>query len=217
MLSPPVFLSYFSQNTDKLETCSHDHFTPSFTALNSFLSSPGQRSTAFQLAHNTSGGIYDMQQAHPEMARAFQNYLQLEHSYLPSWLNVVDFQSEFAENTCTDTVLFVDVGGGNGQQCVNLLTEYPNMKGRVILQDTPSVVQDAHPHNRVERMGYDYFTEQPVKCEMRYPWKRRRGLWLTDIPHRLTLQVQRLITSDKSFTTTMTTRAFAFSRLLFLP
>ncbi|OOO07826.1 O-methyltransferase family 2 [Aspergillus oryzae] len=150
----------------------HDHFTPSFKALNSFLSSPGQRSTAFQLAHNMSGGIYDMQQAHPEMARAFQNYLQLEHSYLPSWLNVVDFQSEFAENTCTDTVLFVDVGGGNGQQCVNLLTEYPNMKGRVILQDTPSVVQDALPHNRVERMGYDYFTEQPVKGAKAYHFRQ---------------------------------------------
>ncbi|KAB8205601.1 S-adenosyl-L-methionine-dependent methyltransferase [Aspergillus parasiticus] len=125
----------------------HDHFTPCFTALSSFLSSPEQRSTAFQLAHNTSGGLYDMQQAHPDMAKAFQNYLQLEHSCLPNWLTVVDFQSEFAENTCTDTVLFVDLGGGNGQQCLNLLTEYPNMKGRVILQDTPSVVQDALPNS----------------------------------------------------------------------
>ncbi|KAE8418554.1 hypothetical protein BDV36DRAFT_294982 [Aspergillus pseudocaelatus] len=114
----------------------HDLVAPSFTALNSFLSSPGQR--------------------------VFQYYLQLEHSYLPNWLNVVDFQSEFAENICIETVLFVDVGVGNGQQCVNLLTEYPNLKGRVILQDTPSVIQATLPHSRVERMAYDYFTEQPM-------------------------------------------------------
>lgn len=116
-----------------------------------------------------------MQHADPDISKAFQNYIQLEHSYLPSWLNVVDFQSEFAEDTSTDTVLFVDVGGGNGQQCVNLLTENPNLRGRVILQDTPSVIQNALPDSRVETMGYDYFTEQPVKGKMRCSWQRRCG------------------------------------------
>ncbi|KAB8258510.1 S-adenosyl-L-methionine-dependent methyltransferase [Aspergillus pseudonomiae] len=132
----------------------HDFFTPSFTALNAFLSSPRQRPTAFQLAHNTSDGPYDMQHADPDISKAFQNYIQLEHSYLPSWLNVVDFQSEFAEDTSTDTVLFVDVGGGNGQQCVNLLTENPNLRGRI------------------ETMGYDYFTEQPVKGAKAYHFRQ---------------------------------------------
>ncbi|KAE8403184.1 S-adenosyl-L-methionine-dependent methyltransferase [Aspergillus pseudonomiae] len=150
----------------------HDFFTPSFTALNAFLSSPRQRPTAFQLAHNTSDGPYDMQHADPDISKAFQNYIQLEHSYLPSWLNVVDFQSEFAEDTSTDTVLFVDVGCGNGQQCVNLLTENPNLRGRVILQDTPSVIQNALPDSRVETMGYDYFTEQPVKGAKAYHFRQ---------------------------------------------
>ena len=174
-LSPPNRLRYISQATDKLKIYSHDLVTPSFTALNSFLSSPRQRSTAFQLAHNTSDGFYDMQKANPDMARAFQEYIQLEHSYLPNWLNVVDFQSEFAENTCMDTVLFVDVGGGNGQQCVNLVTKYPNLKGRIILQDTPSVIQAALPHSRVERMACDYFTEQKVIGKTRHSWQRKRG------------------------------------------
>lgn len=35
---------------------------------------------------------------------------------LPSWLGVVPFDSEYGRSTTPATPLFVDVGGGNGQQ-----------------------------------------------------------------------------------------------------
>jgi demethylsterigmatocystin 6-O-methyltransferase len=61
--------------------------------------------------------------------------------------------------------MFVDVGGGTGQQCLELKKKYPNLTGRVILQDLPAVVAEAEfPADLgIEKMAYDFFTEQPIK------------------------------------------------------
>lgn len=59
----------------------------------------------------------------------------------------------------------MDVGGGNGQQCVELLNEFPSLKGRgrIVLQDRKDVLEKAIVEDGIERMAYDYLTEQPVK------------------------------------------------------
>lgn len=64
-----------------------------------------------------------------------------------------------------DVVLFVDVAGGLGRYTEALLAKFPGIPGRLILQDLPPVIesiQELHP--RIERMEYDFFTEQPIKC-----------------------------------------------------
>jgi demethylsterigmatocystin 6-O-methyltransferase len=61
----------------------------------------------------------------------------------------------------------VDVGGGKGQQCAALLQKNANLNGRIILQDLPTVVAGAITDDRVERMGHDFFTEQPIKGIMK--------------------------------------------------
>lgn len=66
--------------------------------------------------------------------------------------------------TNKDAVLFVDVAGGLGYYTEELLAMFPDAPGRLILQDLPPVlgsIQQLHP--RIESMGYDFFTEQPIK------------------------------------------------------
>lgn len=63
-----------------------------------------------------------------------------------------------------DAVLLVDLGGGIGHYTEQFRSGFPDAPGRLILQDLPVVlgqVQGLHP--RIERMEYDFFTEQPVK------------------------------------------------------
>lgn len=89
--------------------------------------------------------------------------MELQFSSLPTWIDVFDFASEYARDTTSDTPIFVDVGGGNGQQCVSLQQRYPNIQGRIILQDRPRILANAITGSGVERMEYNFFTEQPVK------------------------------------------------------
>lgn len=65
----------------------------------------------------------------------------------------------------TERAVFVDIGGGTGQQCIALKDRFPGLPGKVILQDLPLVVAAAVIPEGVEAMAYDFFTLQPVKGE----------------------------------------------------
>ena len=68
-----------------------------------------------------------------------------------------------------ETPLFVDVGGGVGHQCLALVTRFPSLKGRVILQDLPAVLARAAPLKGVDFMAHDFWTEQPVQGRVSSP------------------------------------------------
>jgi len=66
----------------------------------------------------------------------------------------------------SDDVLLVDVGGSLGHDLSEFQRKWPDMPGRLVLQDLPAVVEQAQSmslHPRVEVMPHDFFTEQPVK------------------------------------------------------
>lgn len=61
----------------------------------------------------------------------------------------------------------VDVGGGKGHDLILLKNMYPDLKGRMILQDMPFVIKQAGVlPDGLESMVYDFFTPQPIvgKC-----------------------------------------------------
>ncbi|KFY63365.1 hypothetical protein V496_03994 [Pseudogymnoascus sp. VKM F-4515 (FW-2607)] len=91
---------------------------------------------------------------------------------LPTWLDVLPFDSEYAASATPETLIFVDVGGGNGQQCVALQKKYPDLRGRIVLQDRPPILEKAITPDSVERMPYDYLVEQPVKSARAYYFRQ---------------------------------------------
>ena len=64
-----------------------------------------------------------------------------------------------------DAVLLVDIGGNVGHDLVRFKTQYPDLPGRLILQDLPSVIEAAKPSlpAGIETMDHDFFTPQPVQ------------------------------------------------------
>lgn len=58
---------------------------------------------------------------------------------LPTFLDVMNFEEEFAQGADSTTPMFVDIGGELGHQCVSLRQRYPTLPGRVILQDQTHV------------------------------------------------------------------------------
>jgi ribosomal protein RSM22 (predicted rRNA methylase) len=89
--------------------------------------------------------------------------MEAQFQSLPSWLDVVAFDSEVAQDARRGDVLFVDVGGGNGSQCAALRERFPSLQGRIVLQDRPAVLENAAVIEGVEKMAHNFLTEQPLK------------------------------------------------------
>ncbi|KAL9610133.1 MAG: hypothetical protein Q9167_005153 [Letrouitia subvulpina] len=72
--------------------------------------------------------------------------------------------------TGRDAVLLVDVGGNKGHEILSFHKAHPNLPGRLILQDLPSMIETvrADPPEGIELMPYDFFTPQPVKGARAY-------------------------------------------------
>lgn len=62
-------------------------------------------------------------------------------------------------------VFLVDVGAGSGHDLQQLLEalEPDGLPGKLVLQDRPEIVELSKVDQRIERMGHDFLTEQPVK------------------------------------------------------
>ena len=61
-----------------------------------------------------------------------------------------------------EAVVFVDVGGGLGQEISTLRQMVPNLPGRTILQEVPEMVQSFPGTEGIEVMEYDFFKPQPI-------------------------------------------------------
>ena len=63
------------------------------------------------------------------------------------------------------TPLLVDMGGGLGQDIAAFHKRFPDLDGRLILQDLESVIGrigEGELDSKIERMAHDLFTPQPV-------------------------------------------------------
>jgi hypothetical protein len=59
--------------------------------------------------------------------------------------------------------VIADIGGGTGSQLSSILDAHPSCRG--ILFDQPQVVAEAPLHDRMERVGGNFFTEIPVQAD----------------------------------------------------
>ena len=84
----------------------------------------------------------------------------------PNWLDVIAFDTEIAKDAKPEDVVFVDVGGGNGSQCAALKKAYPDLEGRIILQDRHAVLEKALKIDGIETMTHDILAEQPVNSKV---------------------------------------------------
>ncbi|KAK8129181.1 S-adenosyl-L-methionine-dependent methyltransferase [Apiospora kogelbergensis] len=152
---------------------SHDNCLPGFTALHRALKEPRDSTlTAFQLGQHTDEDFYTWMETHPTNQAAFHRFMKAQFASLPTWLDVLDFKTELGCDAEATDVMFVDVGGGNGSQCAGLRRAWPDMTGKMILQDKPQVLERALQVEGVEKMGHDFVREQPVKNARAYYFRQ---------------------------------------------
>ena len=134
---------------------------PKFLADTKYQDITDNNHCVYQRAFKAEGPIFMYLQAHPEMAANFNAYMCHRRKDMPTWLSVfpIDKEIEGREHD----VLFVDVGGNLGHECANLKAKYPNLPGRVVLQDLSHAINIALQTPGVENTVHDIFTPQPIK------------------------------------------------------
>lgn len=120
------------------------------------------------IGHQTKEIPFSWVHNHPPQGELMLSWMQGQRYGLPIFLDAFDFQKELAQGVDPSTPLFVDVGGAMGHQCIALKQRYPGMTGRIILQDTSSVIQQVKQSplpgfEGIEAIPYDFFTPQLIK------------------------------------------------------
>lgn len=136
--------------------------TPKFLADTGYVNPVDVLHSPFQIAHKTDKPSYVWAMEQPKLMADFNLWMTEQHQGQSTWLDVFDFANH-VQDSSADTLIFVDIGGGLGQQCALLKKEHPQIPGRVVLQDQPFVLPHSIPIDGVEKQPFDFWTEQPLK------------------------------------------------------
>lgn len=101
----------------------------------------------------------------PERVQAFNDAMGA-HTQSSAWtVETYPFVAELSQmNTDDNTILFVDIGGGKGHVTRHVRSLCPDIKGKMVFTDREPVIADVvETMPGVEKMAYDFFTEQPIK------------------------------------------------------
>ena len=135
---------------------------PEFLAGTKYQNPSDSAHTPFQRAHSTDLPPFLWLQDKPVYLNNLGLWMTASREGQNHFLDIFPFE-ELTVNSRPETPLFVDIGGNIGHQCIALRKKFPNIRGRVILQDLPPVIAHAISAAGIEPMAHDFMTEQPIK------------------------------------------------------
>ncbi|SPB49209.1 unnamed protein product [Aspergillus niger] len=167
---------------------------PKFLRQNHYQNPTDGRHCPLQMAFNTTDAFFEHLAHSPSLNTQFNNFMSVYHQGHASWMDpgfypVDQLLHQFP--TGNNDVLLVDVGGGKGHDLNELCTKWPNLPGRLILQDQPAVLAEATGlHSSIECMAHDFFAEQPVKGARAYFLHSILHDWPDETCHRILDQLK---------------------------
>ncbi|KAL3487018.1 S-adenosyl-L-methionine-dependent methyltransferase [Aspergillus germanicus] len=142
---------------------------PDYFAEKGYKSPNDTYDSPFQYAMRTKQHYFDYVGAIPRLQHALNTVMSTCPGNLgQDWFEYYPVEEKLRVNGPSDMVL-VDVGGNTGGDVATFKKHFPDLAGRVILQDLPSVIEGAQTSPAgVESMGHDFFTPQPIKGAKAY-------------------------------------------------
>jgi O-methyltransferase domain len=135
---------------------------PKFLAKTKYENITDNTKTVLQDAWKTDQPVFMWFPQHPEAYANFNQHMASRREAMATWLSVFPVEQE-TRGWDPQKPVFIDIGGGIGHQCAELKAKYPELPGRVILQDLPHCIDHALPTPGVESTVADFFQPQPVK------------------------------------------------------
>ncbi|GES61669.1 putative sterigmatocystin 8-o-methyltransferase protein [Aspergillus terreus] len=157
---------------------------PHFLRRTNYRNPSNPNETAFHLGMQTDQDLFKWLESHPDYSVNFSMWMSTRRETKPIFLDVLDFPRETGPSD-ESNVLFVDICGSRGHQSIALRQRYPDLPGRVIVQDIPHVVAEvtANPlpgFENIEIMEHDMFTPQPLKGARGYYFRSVFHDWPDD-------------------------------------
>ncbi|KAI9709578.1 MAG: hypothetical protein M1820_003338 [Bogoriella megaspora] len=149
------------------------HVMPEFFKKNGYKCPTDGRDTPFQYLHKTQDLPYIYWSKQPGVIENFNIFMGGLYGTplrLPwqEWFPADKVIFDGYQENISD-VVFVDVGGGIGHECQTLLKKFPDVKGRIVLQDLPNVIDDVKELDpRIERQPMNFLEGQPIKGARAY-------------------------------------------------
>jgi hypothetical protein len=127
----------------------------------------------FQDCNNSDDGLFENLTKRPEYMTFFNQFMSGSIAMRPEWFKAFDAKSIMLDGAKKDpdSVLLVDVGGGEGHDVEAFGKAFPDAPGKLVLQDLGPVIENIKPgtlDDRIERQKIDMFKEQPVKAAKAY-------------------------------------------------
>ncbi|KAI1129770.1 S-adenosyl-L-methionine-dependent methyltransferase [Nemania abortiva] len=157
----------------------HSTVAPAINAMPNFLRETDYANMTdatrlpWHYGHDTADPIFRWIGERPEVLNSFMGWMAGQRDGRCGFLGVVDFGEEFAEDAEASTPIFVDVGGSMGHQCIAVKQLYPELVGRVVLQDLPETIEKVKANplpgmEGIEVHAHDFFTPQLVRGARTY-------------------------------------------------
>ena len=135
------------------------------TKIHQFPERPRQKSP-FEYAHDT--GFFEFFDKNRDHRGYLDDYMAVRRRGLVVWHETFPMAAQLGPGAKKDpdAVLLVDIGGGWGHDLQSFRKAHPDIRGRLILEDLPIIIdrvdKETCPED-IETMEYDFFTPQPVK------------------------------------------------------
>ncbi|KAK2834887.1 hypothetical protein FQN49_006813 [Arthroderma sp. PD_2] len=141
---------------------------PRLLRENEYVNPTDPTHTAFHLGMQTSRDLFHWLQCHPRDLENFNSWMSAQRETHPTFLDVMHCERELGQGHDDSTVLFVDIGGSKGHQSIALRKRYPELPGRVIVQDLAHVITEARQNplpgsELIETEAHDMFSPQTIK------------------------------------------------------
>ncbi|KAH6683931.1 S-adenosyl-L-methionine-dependent methyltransferase [Halenospora varia] len=142
---------------------------PSYLARTKYQNPSDAYDGPFQAFHNTSLHCFDWLATQPLLQQAFNVAMSMARSNkTQKWFEYFPLESKFSGSS-PDETLIVDIGGGVGHDLVALKEKFPEVKGKLIVQEIPVVVQSITSlPSGITAQEHDMFTPQPIKGAKAY-------------------------------------------------
>ncbi|KAL4865125.1 hypothetical protein BDV12DRAFT_211205 [Aspergillus spectabilis] len=134
---------------------------PDYLAANGYKEIVSNKDCPFQRAFRTEQTLFEWMPQHPQHMKSLGHLMALERPVV--WVDHFPVLEQLGDFPGPDKTLLVDVGGGYGQQSKALRAKFPNLPGKVIVQDIPQTLAGAQPAEGVEFVEHNFFEPQPVQ------------------------------------------------------
>lgn len=125
------------------------------------------------------------------MAQAVRDGMSVKNM-APKWYSKVPVEEILGYPTDHNAFLLVDVGGNIGNDLIGFHKAFPELSGRLVLEDLPGSVAklDEIDLKPIEVVGYDFFTPQPIKGAKAYFLKNILHDWKDEDCRKILISIK---------------------------